>query len=31
MSRQFGGTAIKVGEDEFSLFRDHELLAKINE
>ncbi|KAF2731198.1 chaperonin Cpn10 [Polyplosphaeria fusca] len=28
---QFGGSAIKVGEDEFSLFRDHELLAKINE
>jgi chaperonin GroES len=29
--RQFGGSPIKVGEDEYSLFRDHELLAKINE
>jgi chaperonin GroES len=28
---QFGGSPIKVGEDEYSLFRDHELLAKINE
>ncbi|RMJ26499.1 Heat shock protein [Aspergillus sp. HF37] len=28
---QFGGSAVKVGEDEFSLFRDHELLAKIRE
>jgi chaperonin GroES len=29
--RQYGGSPIKVGEDEYSLFRDHELLAKINE
>jgi chaperonin GroES len=29
--QQFGGSPIKVGEDEYSLFRDHELLAKINE
>ncbi|KAF1814316.1 10 kDa heat shock protein, mitochondrial [Eremomyces bilateralis CBS 781.70] len=28
---QYGGSPIKVGEDEFSLFRDHELLAKIKE
>ncbi|EAT85869.1 hypothetical protein HBI56_144980 [Parastagonospora nodorum] len=28
---QFGGSPIKIGEDEYSLFRDHELLAKINE
>ncbi|GAB7352432.1 hypothetical protein MBLNU459_g2849t2 [Dothideomycetes sp. NU459] len=28
---QYGGSAIKVGEEEYSLFRDHELLAKINE
>ncbi|CBX92550.1 10 kDa heat shock protein [Plenodomus lingam] len=28
---QFGGNPIKVGEEELSLFRDHELLAKINE
>ncbi|PYI11527.1 Cpn10-domain-containing protein [Aspergillus sclerotiicarbonarius CBS 121057] len=28
---QFGGSAVKVGEDEFTLFRDHELLAKISE
>jgi chaperonin GroES len=28
---QYGGSPIKVGEDEYSLFRDHELLAKINE
>jgi chaperonin GroES len=28
---QFGGSPIKVGEEELSLFRDHELLAKINE
>ncbi|KAF3924080.1 hypothetical protein ABW21_db0209802 [Orbilia brochopaga] len=27
----FGGSAVKVGEDEYTLFRDHELLAKINE
>ncbi|KAF2447539.1 chaperonin Cpn10 [Karstenula rhodostoma CBS 690.94] len=28
---QFGGSPLKVGEEEYSLFRDHELLAKINE
>ncbi|KAJ5127975.1 10 kDa heat shock protein mitochondrial [Penicillium atrosanguineum] len=27
----FGGSAIKVGEEEYSLFRDSEILAKINE
>ncbi|OJI82531.1 hypothetical protein ASPTUDRAFT_201919 [Aspergillus tubingensis CBS 134.48] len=28
---QFGGSAVKVGEDEYTLFRDHEILAKIQE
>jgi len=28
---QYGGSPVKVGEDEYHLFRDHELLAKINE
>ncbi|KAK3706915.1 mitochondrial heat shock protein Hsp10 [Vermiconidia calcicola] len=28
---QYGGSPLKVGEDEYSLFRDHELLAKIND
>ncbi|QDS74482.1 10 kDa heat shock protein [Venturia effusa] len=28
---QYGGSMIKVGDEEYSLFRDHELLAKINE
>ncbi|KAK5136594.1 10 kDa heat shock protein [Meristemomyces frigidus] len=28
---QYGGSPIKVGEDEYSLFRDHDILAKINE
>ncbi|KAF2745174.1 10 kDa heat shock protein, mitochondrial [Sporormia fimetaria CBS 119925] len=28
---QYGGSPIKVGEEEYTLFRDHELLAKINE
>ena len=28
---QYGGSPIKVGEEEFSLFRDSEILAKINE
>ncbi|KAK9460654.1 chaperonin 10-like protein [Lipomyces oligophaga] len=28
---QFGGSNIKVGEEEFILFRDHEILAKIAE
>ncbi|CCH43969.1 hypothetical protein BN7_3524 [Wickerhamomyces ciferrii] len=27
----FGGSPIKVGEDEFILFRDSEILAKIRE
>ncbi|PHH53241.1 10 kDa heat shock protein, mitochondrial [Ceratocystis fimbriata CBS 114723] len=28
---QFGGSPVKVGEEEFQLFRDSEILAKINE
>ncbi|KAH8147270.1 uncharacterized protein LAJ45_08748 [Morchella importuna] len=28
---QYGGSPVKVGDEEFALFRDHELLAKINE
>ncbi|KIN00486.1 hypothetical protein OIDMADRAFT_19550 [Oidiodendron maius Zn] len=28
---QYGGSPVKVGEDEYSLFRDHDILAKINE
>jgi len=28
---QYGGSSIKVGEDDYTLFRDHELLAKISE
>ncbi|MDI1486500.1 MAG: mitochondrial heat shock protein Hsp10 [Ramalina farinacea] len=28
---QYGGSPVKVGEEEYSLFRDHELLAKIKE
>ncbi|KAL7269367.1 mitochondrial heat shock protein Hsp10 [Rhizina undulata] len=28
---QYGGNPVKVGEEEYTLFRDHELLAKINE
>ncbi|OQD76325.1 hypothetical protein PENDEC_c004G03963 [Penicillium decumbens] len=28
---QFGGSSIKVGEEEYTLFRDSEILAKINE
>jgi len=28
---QFGGTKIKVSAEEYSIFRDHELLAKISE
>ncbi|KAA8650949.1 hypothetical protein EYZ11_003188 [Aspergillus tanneri] len=28
---QFGGSSIKVGEDEYTLFRDSEILAKIRE
>ncbi|KAI3402198.1 hypothetical protein diail_127 [Diaporthe ilicicola] len=27
----FGGSPVKVGEDEYHLFRDSEILAKINE
>lgn len=27
----FGGSSIKVGDDEYLLFRDHEILAKIQE
>ncbi|KAK0266210.1 mitochondrial heat shock protein Hsp10 [Friedmanniomyces endolithicus] len=28
---QYGGSPIKVGDEEYSLFRDSEILAKINE
>ncbi|KAJ1333649.1 chaperonin GroES [Microdochium nivale] len=28
---QYGGSPVKVGEEEFTLFRDSEILAKINE
>lgn len=28
---EFGGTVIKIGEDEFQLYRDQEILAKITE
>jgi len=28
---QFGGTKVTVQEEEFSIFRDHDILAKINE
>ncbi|KAL1971377.1 hypothetical protein VTN77DRAFT_330 [Rasamsonia byssochlamydoides] len=28
---QFGGSPVKVGEEEYALFRDSEILAKINE
>ncbi|KAF2094474.1 chaperonin Cpn10 [Rhizodiscina lignyota] len=28
---QYGGSPIKVQEEEYHLFRDHEILAKINE
>ncbi|EFX03946.1 heat shock protein [Grosmannia clavigera kw1407] len=28
---QFGGSPVKVGEDEYHLFRDSDILAKINE
>ncbi|KFY34091.1 hypothetical protein V494_07053, partial [Pseudogymnoascus sp. VKM F-4513 (FW-928)] len=27
---QYGGSPVKVGEEEYALFRDYELLAKIN-
>ncbi|KAF2859895.1 chaperonin Cpn10 [Piedraia hortae CBS 480.64] len=28
---QYGGSPIKVGEEEYSIFRDHDILAKIKE
>jgi len=28
---QYGGSPVKVGDEEYSLFRDSELLAKISE
>ncbi|KAI0009498.1 heat shock protein [Xylariaceae sp. FL0662B] len=28
---QYGGSPVKVGEDEYQLFRDSDILAKINE
>ena len=28
---QFGGSPVKAGEEEYQLFRDSEILAKINE
>ncbi|KAA8570862.1 hypothetical protein EYC84_000252 [Monilinia fructicola] len=28
---QYGGSPVKVGEEEYSLFRDHDILAKIND
>lgn len=28
---QYGGSPVKIGEEEYSLFRDSEILAKINE
>ncbi|KAJ8125416.1 hypothetical protein O1611_g8222 [Lasiodiplodia mahajangana] len=28
---RFGGSPVKVGDDEYHLFRDSEILAKINE
>ncbi|GAB1318599.1 mitochondrial heat shock protein Hsp10 [Madurella fahalii] len=28
---QYGGSPVKVGEEEYHLFRDSEILAKINE
>ncbi|KAK3318261.1 chaperonin 10-like protein [Apodospora peruviana] len=28
---QYGGSPVKVGEEEYQLFRDSEILAKINE
>ena len=27
----FGGQTIKIGEDEYALFRDAEILAKLSE
>lgn len=31
ISHQYGGTALKVGEDDYSLYRDSEILAKLSE
>ncbi|KAJ5239083.1 chaperonin Cpn10 [Penicillium chermesinum] len=28
---QFGGSPIKIGDEEYTLYRDSEILAKINE
>ncbi|KAN0096241.1 chaperonin Cpn10 [Hyaloscypha variabilis] len=28
---QYGGSPVKVGDEEYHLFRDHDILAKINE
>ncbi|KAI1142435.1 chaperonin Cpn10 [Hypoxylon sp. FL0543] len=28
---EYGGSTVKVGEEEYTLFRDSEILAKINE
>ena len=28
---QFGGTSLKIGEEEYFLFRDSEILAKLTE
>merc|ERR1711964_739599 len=28
---QYGGSPVKVGDEEYSLFRDHDILARINE
>ncbi|PGH03491.1 chaperonin GroES [Blastomyces parvus] len=28
---QYGGSPVKIGDEEYSLFRDSEILAKINE
>jgi len=28
---QYGGSPVKVGDEEYALFRDHDILAKINE
>jgi len=28
---QFGGTSLKVGEEEYQLFRDSEILAKLHD
>ncbi|KAI1002494.1 hypothetical protein K3495_g5709 [Podosphaera aphanis] len=28
---QYGGSPVKVGDEEYALFKDHDILAKINE